>query len=141
MTNIGDRVFIPRIIFIPNNLHLPFDIKRRQFPIRLAFGMTNKSQGQTMFILGLYLATPIFNHGQLYVAFSYVQLSNAVKVFLPHNADHTNVGNSMIVCTRNVVYKEVLQLASIKCQMHSIICFEFMKKIYCLCYILDPSKL
>ena len=66
-------------------------MRRRQFPIRLAFGMMiNKSQGQTMSMLGLYLATSIFSHGQLYVAFSKVRSSDAIKVFLPENA-HDNV--------------------------------------------------
>ena len=112
-TNVGDRVFIPRITFIPSNLQLPFDMRRRQFPIRLAFGMTiNKSQGQTMSMLTLYLATPVFSHGQLYVAFSRVRSSDAIKVFLPENAHDDNVNNSKMDCTTNFVYKEVLQLAA-----------------------------
>ena len=88
-------------------------MRRRQFPIRLAFGMTiNKSQGQTMSMLGLYLATLVFSPGQLYVAFSRVRSSNVIKLFLLENAHDDNVNNSKMVCTTNVVYKEVLQLAS-----------------------------
>ncbi|XP_061385321.1 uncharacterized protein LOC133320740 [Danaus plexippus] len=43
----GDNVLIPRIPIIPNNL--PFNFKRLQFPLKVAFSMTiNKSQGQTL---------------------------------------------------------------------------------------------
>ncbi|UYV67510.1 hypothetical protein LAZ67_5001019 [Cordylochernes scorpioides] len=44
----GDDVFIPRIDLCPSEIKLPFRLKRRQFPIKLAFAMTiNKSQGQS----------------------------------------------------------------------------------------------
>ncbi|KAL4131943.1 hypothetical protein QTP88_009169 [Uroleucon formosanum] len=43
----GENVYIPRIPMIPTDL--PFDFKRLQFPVRLAFAMTiNKSQGQSL---------------------------------------------------------------------------------------------
>ena len=94
-------------------LHLLFDMRRRQFLVRLAFGMTiNKSQGQTMPILGLYSATLVFSHGKLYVAFSRVRSSDAVKVFLQEDVDEANFGVSKMVCTTNVVFKEVLQMAA-----------------------------
>ncbi|KAL8530692.1 hypothetical protein ACS0TY_007651 [Phlomoides rotata] len=38
--------------------------RRRQFPILLFFAMTiNKSQGQSLSNVGLYLPKPIFTHG------------------------------------------------------------------------------
>jgi len=51
---------------------LPFTLRRRQFPVRLAWVMTiNKSQGQEFKErLGIYLPRPVFAHGQLYVALS-----------------------------------------------------------------------
>ena len=70
-----ERVFIPRITLIPSKdgFRMPFKLKRRQFPMRLAFAMTiNKAQGQTMQRMGLFLPTHVFSHGQLYVALSRV---------------------------------------------------------------------
>ncbi|XP_065664484.1 ATP-dependent DNA helicase pif1-like [Hydra vulgaris] len=67
----GKRVFVPRIQLAPSDSNLPFVLKRRQFPVRLAYSMTNnKSQGQTFDRVGVYLKKPCFSHGQLYVACS-----------------------------------------------------------------------
>ena len=53
---------------------LPLEFERKQFPIRACFAMTsNKSQGQTIGTVGIYLPTDFFAHGQLYVAMSRVQ--------------------------------------------------------------------
>jgi ATP-dependent exoDNAse (exonuclease V) alpha subunit len=57
-------VFIPRIIMSPFGIDWPFVLRRRQFPIRVAFAMTiNKSQVQTLNNVGVYLSSPIFYHG------------------------------------------------------------------------------
>ncbi|KAF5452910.1 hypothetical protein F2P56_027864 [Juglans regia] len=82
--HIEKRVFIPRIPFLPNvdeNSGFPF--KRTQFAIRLSFAMTiNKSQGQTLDYVGIYLPQPVFSHGQLYVALSRAKTASAVRILI-----------------------------------------------------------
>ena len=51
--------------------------------IRLAYAMTiNKSQGQTLDKVGIYLRQPVFDHGQLYVAFSRVRSNENFQVLV-----------------------------------------------------------
>ncbi len=103
-SHIGQRVFIPRIRMAPSDTDLPFQLIRRQFPIRLAFAMTiNKAQGQTIPYMGLYLPNPIFAHGQLYVALSRVQSKNYIKILVK---DHGHINGE--VYTKNIVYREIL---------------------------------
>ncbi|XP_011883744.1 PREDICTED: ATP-dependent DNA helicase PIF1-like [Vollenhovia emeryi] len=106
----GQTVFLPRINFLPNDSEIPFKLKRRQFPIRVSFAMTiNKSQGQTLQKVGIYLQNPVFAHGQLYVAFSRATKRDNVKVKVVEdkNQGHLIEGNSKIF-TKNVVYREIL---------------------------------
>ncbi|XP_073042457.1 uncharacterized protein [Primulina eburnea] len=102
----GKQVFIPRIPLSPaENEGYPFQFRRKQFPIRLCFAMTiNKSQGQTIPIVGIYLPEPVFSHGQLYVALSRGTSMMNTKVMIKPDM-LKNVGDSQ---TKNVVYKEVL---------------------------------
>ena len=61
----GDDL-IPRLPVIPTDM--PFECKRLQFHVRLAFSMTiNKSQGQSLHVCRLHLENPRFAYGQLYV--------------------------------------------------------------------------
>jgi ATP-dependent DNA helicase PIF1 len=47
--NQGKRIFIPRIRLSPSDTDLPFQLVRRQFPIKLSFAITiNKAQDQTI---------------------------------------------------------------------------------------------
>ncbi|XP_066310921.1 uncharacterized protein [Miscanthus floridulus] len=60
----GKQVFLLRIPLCPSDDEMfPFQFKRKQFPIRLSFAMTvNKSQGQTIPNVGVYLPTSVFSH-------------------------------------------------------------------------------
>ncbi|XP_022041450.2 uncharacterized protein LOC110944034 [Helianthus annuus] len=50
---IGKLIFIPKISLIHKDKELPFEFKRKQFPIRLCYAMTiNKSQGQSLDKIG-----------------------------------------------------------------------------------------
>ncbi|XP_025680297.1 uncharacterized protein [Arachis hypogaea] len=99
---VGQVVIIPRMDMIPTNQGLPFRFQRRQFPIIVSFAMTiNKSQGQTLTTVGLYLPRPVFSHGQLYAALSRVKSKNGLRVLIQNNK--CNVATSTI----NVVYREI----------------------------------
>jgi len=63
-SNIDEKVFIPRLSLSSSDVKIPFKFQRRQFPIFVSFAMTiNKSQGQPLKNVGIYLPSPVFSHG------------------------------------------------------------------------------
>jgi ATP-dependent DNA helicase PIF1 len=80
----GRHVFIPHLSITPfDTERMPFTLRRRQFPLRLAFSMTiNKAKGQTLHIVGVYLPKPVFCHGQLYVVFSRCGSRRGIRVLV-----------------------------------------------------------
>jgi hypothetical protein len=96
----GDSlVYIPKIDLISCDPRLPIQLRRRTFPVRQAYSITvNKSQGQSLGVVGILLRKQLFSHGQLYVALS--------RARNPQNLFVCNMTGSPSL--KNIVYKEVL---------------------------------
>ena len=80
-------------------------LKRIQYPVRVSFALTiNKSQGQTIPNVGIFLRNHVFSHGQLYVALSRGVSEHTTKILVKNGI----LGRLEGVFTKNVVYKEAL---------------------------------
>ncbi|KAH9123405.1 hypothetical protein AeMF1_005593 [Aphanomyces euteiches] len=100
-------VYIPRTSTIHDGEqnNYPFELSRRQFPVRVAFAMTiHKAQGQTISHVGVYLPEPVFSHGQLYVAMSRAQAKGNIKLLVA-NGQYDGLPG---ICKKNIVYQEAL---------------------------------
>lgn len=105
-----ERLAIPRIDFNVTETQLPFQMKRRQFPIKLAFAMTiNKSQGQSLKRVGIYLPRPLFSHGQLYVAIGRSGLPKETYFYIEDHGNEQGFNEQTNeYYTKNIVWREVL---------------------------------
>ncbi|VDM93884.1 unnamed protein product [Onchocerca ochengi] len=91
----GKDVLIPCIPKIRTDM--PFQFKRLQFPIQLAFAFTiNKAQGQSLELCSLDLGTYCFSYGQSYT--ECFRVSKADNLYI-----YTDNGT-----TKNIVYPQVL---------------------------------
>ena len=103
----GNIVLLPRISLSPTEGSLPFNLIRKQFPVRPCFTMTiNKSQGQGFNVFGINLPTPCFPHGQLYVALSRSSNLDNVKMRIEDGPQQNRLSST--VYARNAVYKDIL---------------------------------
>jgi ATP-dependent DNA helicase PIF1 len=119
-SHIGTETFIPRCKMSSNAADLPFTLLRVGFPVALAFSLTvNKAQGCTLLRCGIFLPTPVFSHGQFYVAASRVGSAEGVRIVVKHPncasvapapaQQQQQQQQLQPVCTANVVYREVLR--------------------------------
>jgi hypothetical protein len=91
---------------MPNEDDSHVQFKRKQFPIRLAFALTiNKSQGQSLNNVGIYIDSPLFSHGHLYVALSRITNKKNLKIMIKPIIYNNTAGFYI----NNIVYKEVLK--------------------------------
>ena len=80
----------------------------------------NKAQWQTIPNVGVYLAEPVFSHGQLYVALSKATTKSNIRILaVPAAEKDMNKGKGKgkgkkrptnDIFTKNIVYKEILTL-------------------------------
>ncbi|XP_074378693.1 uncharacterized protein LOC141720244 [Apium graveolens] len=99
---VGTKHLIPRIEMIPSDTNWPFEFKRVQFLIQICYAMMiNKSQGQSLDTVGLYLPKAAFSHGHIYVSLSKVTRPEGLHILIDScDGISTDI-------TNNVVFEEV----------------------------------
>jgi hypothetical protein len=118
-------VLLPRICCRSAEGSSFVEFDRRQFPIRVCFAMTiNKSQGQSLGRVGVYLNPEVFSHGQLYVALS--RTTDPSKLWLADDgvAEDSEGKDLLYGRIKNVVYNEVFSyLLALAEPIHSVVVY------------------
>jgi ATP-dependent DNA helicase PIF1 len=66
-THTGQKTYIPRINLTTKGNKWPFTLRHRQFPMKVCYSMIiNKSQGQTLSNVGVYLKKKVFTHSYMW---------------------------------------------------------------------------
>jgi len=100
--------WLPRIHFRFVMPGTSFEMIRTQFPLKLAYAFTvHKAQGQELQRVLLDTTTPVFAHGQLYVALSRVRTRGGIGAFV----NPEQVTETVVPCT-NIVFEELIRYVS-----------------------------
>jgi len=87
---------------------VPSILRRGQYPVRPAFAMTiNNFQRQYFQKVAIYLPSPVFAHGQLYVALSRIGDPTNITMMVTHPPLHGQPPPAPTFATPNVVSKQV----------------------------------
>ena len=113
----GQMHLLPRIVCSSTGeTDLPFVLRKFQFPVKPAWIMSiNKGRRQTVSgRCGIYLLQPVFQHGQLYVAFSRARRAVNVKVLVADfesrqcTVQRNSATDEALAYTSNIVDKTLL---------------------------------
>ena len=66
---------------------------------------------QTVKIAGVYLPTPVFTHGQFYVASSRTGNADTLRYWIPDDPQYRHPDGRRAFITQNIVWPEILQAA------------------------------
>src|SRR3984957_11141053 len=97
--HLGDIHCLPRIRFNFTPTNTTWTFSKRQLPLQLGYACTFHScVGQTLNCMVLDIRTPVFAHGQLYMALSRIRRREDSRIFSPSGSTQMN----------NVVYKDLM---------------------------------